>query len=134
MTSAPRPQAGQIVRYGVAGVVASAIYFVSVMLLVERGAMAPVPAAVVATLIVIVTSYVINRAFVFRTTRSHTSAFTRFVAASGMSIALNAGLMHLATGILAWPYLAGAVLTTAIVPPVNFVVNYLWTFKEGVKT
>jgi hypothetical protein len=37
--------------------------------------------------------------------------------------------MHLAVDILVWPYLAGAVMTTAIVPPVNFVVNYFWAFR-----
>ena len=129
-----RPLAGQVARYGVAGVVATAVYFASVMLLVEPGGLAPVSAAVVATMIVIVTSYVINRAFVFRTSRSHASAFARFVVASLLSIAVNAGLMHLATRVLAWPYLAGAVLTTVVVPPLNFVINYVWAFSGDGKT
>lgn len=119
----------RVVRYGIAGVVATAIYVAAVALLVERARLSPVSAAVVATMIVIVTSYVINRTFVFGTNRRHSSAFARFVAASLLGIALNAGLMHLATRMLAWPYLAGAVLSVAVVPPLNFLVNYLWTFR-----
>jgi putative flippase GtrA len=116
-------------RYGLAGLVATVIYFVSVMLMVERAHVAPVPAAVLATVIVIVSSYVINRAFVFETNRTHVSAFSRFVVASLLGIALNAGLMHVATVVMAWPYLAGAALSTTVVPPMNFFVNYLWAFR-----
>jgi putative flippase GtrA len=120
---------GRVVRYGVAGLVATAIYFGAVVLLVEGVGVAPVPAAVLATMIVIVSSYTINRVFVFDTNRAHRSAFARFVVASLLGIALNAGLMHFATRVLAWPYIAGAVLATAVVPPLNFVVNYFWAFR-----
>ena len=119
----------RIVRYGVAGLVATAIYFAAVVLLVEGAHVAPVRAAVVATMIVIVSSYVVNRVFVFETNRSHTSAFARFVAASLLGIVLNGGLMHLATRVLGWPYIAGAALATAVVPPLNFIVNYFWAFR-----
>jgi putative flippase GtrA len=121
----------RVVRYGIAGLVATAIYFGSVMLLVERAAVAPVPAAIIATIVVIVTSYVVNRAFVFDTDRPHASAFGRFVAASLLGIGLNAGLMHLATNVLSWPYAVGAALSTAVVPPLNFLVNHLWAFRPS---
>ncbi len=118
-----------MIRYGLAGLVATAVYAGSVMALVELAHVGAVPSATIATLIVMVTSYVINRAFVFDATRPHSSSFPRFAAATGLSIVLNTGLMHLAVTVLGWTYLAGVVLTTAIVPPVNFVVNYLWSFK-----
>jgi putative flippase GtrA len=120
----------RVLRYGVAGLVATAIYFLSVMLLVERAHLAPVAAAIVATIVVIVSSYIINRTFVFDTNRTHTSAFPRFVTASLLGIGLNAALMHVATVVLAWPYLAGAALSTVVVPPLNFFVNYLWAFRR----
>ena len=121
---------GRIVRYGIAGVVGTGIYFAALLLLVELARTPPVPASFLATGIVAVASYLINRMFVFDTNRSHTSAFFRFVAASVWSAVVNAGLMRLAIGILGWPYLAGAVLTTAVVPPMNFAVNYLWAFRS----
>ena len=119
----------RIIRDGMAGIVATAIYFACVWLLVDVFGFGPVAAAVIATMIVIVTSYVINRAFVFETNRAHGSAFTRFVLASLLGIAANTGLMYLATTVLSWPYLVGAALTVLVVPPMNFVVNQFWAFR-----
>jgi putative flippase GtrA len=129
--TAPPSLPGRMLRYGVAGVIATLIYFGAVVLFVEVLHLPPVLAAVLATAVVIVSSYVINRRFVFETDRPHTSAFARFMTASLVGIGLNAGLMHLATAVLHWPYIAGAALATAIVPPLNFVVNYLWTFRPA---
>jgi putative flippase GtrA len=130
----PRTLAGRLVRYALAGLFATAVYFGAVIALVEYAGVQAVPSAAIATLIVMVTSYAVNRAWVFDATRPHSSSFPRFVAATGLSIALNSLLMHLAVTVLAWPYLAGVVLTTAIVPPVNFVVNYFWSFGQRSST
>lgn len=121
---------GRIARYGVAGVLATLIYAGVVLLLVEAMGLTPVPAAAIATVVVIVTSYVVNRAWVFDTARSHRSAFTRFVIASLLGITINTGLMYLAVHWLDWPYIAGVVLATLVVPPLNFIVNYLWAFGQ----
>jgi putative flippase GtrA len=124
------PITARAMRYGVAGLFATAVYIGGVWCFVELVGLAAVPASIAATVVVIVTSYLVNRRWVFDTTRSHTSAFTRFVAASGLSFALNAGLMHLAVAVLGWPYLAGAALTAVVVPPINFVINYFWAFAR----
>lgn len=129
MIAPPRTLFERVVRYGLAGLFATAVYFGAVTALVELAHLAAVPAAAVATLVVMITSYAVNRVWVFDARRPHTSSFPRFAAATGLSIALNTGLMHVAVKMLAWPYVAGVALTTAVVPPVNFVVNYLWSFK-----
>jgi putative flippase GtrA len=131
--AAPRSLFERVVRYGLAGLFATAVYFAAVVALVEWAHIAATPSATIATLIVMVTSYAVNRAFVFDASRPHSSSFPRFAAATALSIALNTGLMHLAVQILGWRYLAGAALTTAVVPPVNFVVNYLWSFRPVAK-
>lgn len=130
MNESPRKIAGRAVRYGLAGVFATLVYFASVFALVEWARLAAVPAAAAATVIVMLTSYVVNRAWVFDTTRSHTSALPRFAIATGLSLVLNTGLMHLAVQTFGWPYWGGLLLATAIVPPVNFVVNYFWSFEQ----
>jgi putative flippase GtrA len=129
MIAPPKNMTERVIRYGLAGLLATAVYFLAVIGLVEVAGLTAVWAAAIATLIVMVTSYLVNRAWVFDASRPHSSSFPRFAAATGLSIVLNTGLMHLAVKILGWPYLAGAVLTTAIVPPVNFVMNYLWSFS-----
>jgi len=132
--SKPTTLTWRILRYGVAGVFATGVYFGVVLACVEIAFLAPVPAAVVATLVVMLTSYVVNRVWVFDTDRSHVSSFTRFAVASILNTGLNAGLMYLAAAIFKWPYIAGALLTTVIVPPINFVVNYLWAFRPATHT
>jgi len=119
------------VRYGLAGLFATAVYFGAVALLVEAAGARPVPAAAIATVLVIVSSYVVNRGWVFDTDRSHASAFARFVAASALSLVLNTGLMHLSVNVLGWRYVAGLALATLVVPPTNFAINYLWCFRPA---
>lgn len=126
-----RSLVGRVFRYGVAGLFAAALYFGAVTALVELAGLGPVPAAVAATVLVIVTSYLVNRRWVFATDRSHGSAFTRFLVASALSIVINAALMYLSVHVLGWRYLTGLLLTTAVVPPVNFAINYLWCFRPA---
>jgi putative flippase GtrA len=118
-------------RYGVAGLLSTVLYFSAVALLVEAARVGPVPAAGIATVMVIIASYAMNRRWVFDTDRPHASAFSRFVAASVLSIALNTGLMYVSVRVLGWWYVAGLVLATAVVPPTNFVINYLWCFRPA---
>ena len=127
--NAPRTLLQRMVRYGLAGLFATAVYFAAVTALVALVHLAAVPSAAIATLVVMVTSYAVNRAWVFDASRPHSSSFPRFAAATGLSIVLNTGLMHAAVKVFGWTYVAGVALTTAIVPPVNFVVNYLWSFS-----
>jgi putative flippase GtrA len=119
----------RIFRYGLAGLFATAVYFGAVAILVDLVTMDPVPAAAAATVIVTLVSYAVNRLWVFDTNRSHVSAFTRFVAASVLSVAINTGLMYLSVRVLGWPYLSGVALASVIVPPANFAINYLWCFR-----
>ncbi len=116
-------------RYGITGLLSTALYFGAVVLLVEAAGAGPVLAAGLATVFVIVTSYAVNRRWVFDTDRSHASAFSRFVLASALSIVLNTWLMYFAVHVLGRGYVAGLVLATAVVPPTNFVINYLWCFR-----
>jgi putative flippase GtrA len=127
----PRTLSARVFRYGVAGLSATVLYFSAVALLVELAGVRPVPAAGVATVLVITASYVVNRGWVFGTDRSHASAFPRFLTASALSIVLNTGLMYLSVDVLGWWYAAGLVLATVVVPPTNFVINFLWCFRPA---
>jgi putative flippase GtrA len=120
-----------VLRYGISGAFAALVYFTAVMALVEGAGIAPVFAASLATVAVIVTSYLVNRFWVFSTNRSHASAFLRFATASGFGIGLNTGLMYLAVDVLGWRYLAGVALATVVLPPINFAINYLWCFRPA---
>jgi len=83
---------------------------------------------------VIVASYVVNRAWVFDTDRSHVSAFSRFVVASVIGMTLNTGLMYATVHLMGWWYGVGLAMATLVVPPTNFAVNYLWCFRPAAPT
>ena len=127
----PRRLLARGFRYGIAGLLATALYSGAVAVLVEAAGAGPVSAAGIATVLVIVTSYAINRRWVFDTDRPHASAFARFLAASVLSIVLNTSLMYLSVRVLGWWYVAGLALATAVVPPTNFAINYLWCFRPA---
>jgi len=120
---------GRAVRYGAAGLASTLLYALVVSGLVESGLAGPVPASIAGTVVTIFFSYAVNRAWIFRTNRPHRSAFARFVLASVLSLVLNSGLMHLATGTLGWHYALGLLLTVAVVPPTNFLINQFWAFR-----
>jgi putative flippase GtrA len=120
---------GRLIRYGIAGVAAFALTASIVVACVELGGLRPFLAAAIATCVVIVFSYFVNRRWVFETNRSHSSAFTRFVAASAFSLAFNTGLMYLIVDVIGWRYGVGVVIGAAIAPPTNFLINQAWAFR-----
>ena len=120
----------RLLRYGIAGGLATILYFLVTISVVEFLALDAVLGTVVATAVVTVVSYALNRQWVFESSRGHASAFPRFVFMTVISFGLNAGIMHLTVNVIGWWYVTGLFLTTAIVPATNFFVNYLWIFKD----
>ena len=127
----PRTLATRVLRYALAGGLSTVVYYGGVFVLVELLHVDPVTSAAAATALVVATSYLVNRRWVFASDRAHASALPRFVAASLLSLAINAGLMHLVVRVLGGWYVLGLVLATLVVPPTNFVLNYLWCFREA---
>ena len=119
----------RLMRYVMAGILSTAVYFGLVITLVELFHRDPVVSSVLGFVITIVLSYVLNRQWVFVSARSHTSAFPSFVLATFISLALNASIMHVTVHIVRWWYVVGLLITTAIVPPINFAMNYYWCFR-----
>ena len=124
-----RTTSGRVIRYGIAGVAAFALQAAVVTACVELASLRPFVAAAIATCVVIVFSYFVNRRWVFETNRSHASAFTRFVAASAFSLAFNTGLMYLIVDVLGWRYGVGVVIGAALAPTINFFINQFWAFR-----
>jgi putative flippase GtrA len=121
---------GRVIRYGIAGVAAAALQFSVLTACVELAGLRPFVATAIATCVVIVFSYFVNRRWIFETNRSHTSAFTRFVAASAFSLALNTGLMYLIVDVIGWHYWAGFAISAVIAPVTNFIINQKWAFRN----
>lgn len=117
----------RLVRYGAVGLLGTALYFLTVLFLVEKMGADPVVAASVATVLVIVVNYVLNRSWVFESNRDHRTAFPRFLLIAVVSLLLNTGVMYVTVHVLSWWYVAGLVIATLVVPPTNFALNH-WCF------
>lgn len=121
----------RVLRYGVVGLASTALYVLLVALLVELFAVDPVISAVISCAATVVLAYGLNHRWVFASTRGHSAAFPSFVAATLVSLSLNGAIMYAAVYVFAWSYLIGLALTTVIVPPTNFALNYLWCFRQS---
>ena len=117
------------VRYGIAGLVGAATYFLATIALVEWAGFDPVVSSVLGFVVVVGVSYVLNRNWVFRSDHDHLSAFPRFVLITLVSLSLNTLVMYLTVHVLEWSYLLGLALATLVIPPTNFVLNH-WCFPR----
>ena len=127
--SMPPPPMTHILRYGLAGLGSTAAYFLLVVLEVEFLKLDPVLSAVTAVTLITFGAYVVNRRWVFQSSRNHAAAFPRFVIATVFGIGLNTGIMYVTVHVLGWSYITGLIITSCVVPATNFVLNYLWCFR-----
>jgi len=119
----------RIIRYCVLGVLGSLIYLGVIMTLVEILGFQPTLGSIVGFLCVILIVYLPNHCWVFESTRAHHSSFPRFVIVSGIGLLGSTVAMYGAVNIIGLNYMWGVLGATAVVPPVNFILNSYWTFR-----
>jgi putative flippase GtrA len=119
----------RVVRHLIAGGLGTVIYIALVAGFVELVGLHPVTSAVLAFIVLEVFVYWTNRLWVYRATQDHRYAIPRFVVVSLVGIVLNAALMYGVVEGLDLAYGWGLVATTLVVPPTNFLLNFLWAFK-----
>lgn len=116
------------IRYGVVGVIGTFLHMGTLAVLVEQFHVDPVWSSVAGFCLALVTSYLLNFFWVFKSSRSHHVAAMRYVVVSLSGLGLSAGIMYAVVDVLNWWYGWGALGTVMLVPLSNFTLNYLWTF------
>ena len=119
----------RIIRYCVLGGLGSVIYLGVTMAFVEILGFQPTVASIVGFLCVLLIVYLPNLFWVFDSTRAHRSSFPRFVIVSGVGLLGSTAAMYGAVNIIGLNYMWGVLGATAVVPPVNFILNSYWTFR-----
>lgn len=119
------------IRHLIANGAGTLLYIGMVAALVETGLLDPVPAVVVSVVVFEIYTYMVNRRWVHAATNAHASAIPRFIVASLVALGLNTGIMWATTEVLQLRYFWALVIATAIVPPTNFALNYLWVYKDS---
>jgi len=127
----PNLQINVIIRYGVVGLLGTALHFASVILLVEFARIDPVLASALGFLLVLVVSYILNRTWTFQSRSRGTRQFLIYSIVSLIGLGLNCAIMFISVHILKWNYLYGQCLVVIVVPISNFILNYFWTFRDS---
>ena len=103
--------AGQVVgRFGFVGGLGTAIYYLSLWLLVEKIHIGIMLATSISFILVVIENYVLHYHWTFSSNRSHRSAFPRFLLMGITGFALNWSIMYVGTVELNFNYLLVATL------------------------
>jgi putative flippase GtrA len=116
------------VRYAGAGVIGTAVHYLTLIAGVELLAMSPTPAAVTGAVFGGIVNYVVNYHFTFASTRSHRQTLPRFTAVAISGAVLSGLTMQVATGRFGLHYLLGQALATVLALGTGYVLNKTWTF------
>ncbi|MCM3337554.1 GtrA family protein [Paenibacillus sp. MER TA 81-3] len=120
----------KIVKYGVVGVLGTLLHFSVLILLVEWWGCNPIISSAIGFIFVLIISFFMNQRWTFGTRGMGRSAFIKYAIVSANGLIMNTAIVFVTVDLLQWSYLIGQLCVVAIVPPLNFVLNYYWTFDE----
>lgn len=124
----------RVVRFGAAGLMATLCYLVLSNALVWGGNLSPLSSSVVAYLISVVVSYLLQSRFTFGLRRDSVRQLTRFTVTSVIGLFLCWLITYLAADVFHWPYFAGSLLICILIPTVNYFLFQGWVFATGLST
>jgi putative flippase GtrA len=125
----PLPLVARLFRYGVSGGASAATHFGVGLALAEGLHVRPVIASSIGFAASIVVSYVLQHAWVFRSTATHATAGTRFLAVTAAAFTLNTLVLWTGTELLHAPYPAVQAIALVAIPVLNYSLNSRWTFR-----
>ena len=115
--------------YSLVGMISVLVYFFTIFLLVESFHQEPVLSSALAFVLMTIISYSLNKRFTFRT-QSSKGAFRKYLTVSGLAFILNSTIMYIIVHVYSFHYSVGEIVTTLVIPIINFALNNYWTFKE----
>jgi putative flippase GtrA len=115
-------------KYSVVGCISILIYFLSVFVLVELLGKNPILGSTVSFVIMTYISFLLNKKFTFGSDFSY-NKLLRFLVVSAIGFTLNFFIMYLVVNVFSLHYLIGELVTTLVIPIINFILNNYWTFK-----
>jgi len=118
----------QLLRYGVAGSVGTALQYVMLITLVQFVQVPAVAASTAGAVAGAAVNYGLNHRWTFGSTRAHSRALPRFAAVALAGLAINAIVMSMMLRSASTHYLAAQIVATCAVFLAGFIVNRSWTF------
>jgi putative flippase GtrA len=125
------PGVARLLRYGVSGGASAATHFGVGLALTELLHVRPVVASTAGFVASIVVSYVLQHAWVFRSSAGHAVAGGKFLTVTAIAFALNTVVLWLGTEVLHGPYPVVQAVALVAIPVVNYTINSRWTFRTA---
>ena len=116
-------------RFGVVGLVATAVHVAVGLALHHRAGATPLAANAVAFSVAVIVSFAGQRRLTFPDAAADGATFLRFVAAALAGLGLNQLIVWAVTGPGGGPYWLALVLVLASVPAVVYSLLRYWTFR-----
>jgi len=123
--------AARIRRFAIVGSLGSALYAAVVWLMIDWLLIAPLTAASLAFLAVVVVNYQLHYRWTFASNKAHIIAFSQFLTTSLFGFAVNLGILYFGFSIKGFNYVSVQIAAILIVIMSNFLLSALWVFRDG---
>jgi putative flippase GtrA len=118
----------QLLRYGFAGSIGTALQYAMLVGLVQYAHAPAVAASTAGAIAGAIVNYALNHRWTFASARSHGHALPRFAAVALAGIGINAIVMGAMLSLVGVHYLAAQIVATGVVFVASFLANRAWTF------
>jgi putative flippase GtrA len=112
------------------GAIGTGGHYMTLVLLVHLGNLAPVYASTAGFAVGACINYVLNYRYTFHSHKKHSEALVKFMLVALLGVAINGLIMYLGTEWMQINYLLVQIFATGIVLLSNFSFNKLWTFAH----
>jgi putative flippase GtrA len=117
----------RIARYGVSGVLSALTHLVVGLGASVLFGLPPVPASTVGFAASVAVSYLLQRAWVFRSGVAHTVTGPRFLTVTAAAFGLNTAILWIGVS-LGGTYAVVQIVAILLIPGLNYLLNSRWTF------
>ncbi|RAM65347.1 hypothetical protein RB25_08455 [Herbaspirillum rubrisubalbicans] len=121
----------QFVLFALVGAIGTLAHYAVLMTLVELFRQTAVTATACGAMVGALVNFFLNHRFTFASRQKYRQTISRFMLIAGISLLLNALLLHSILQLTGWDYRIGQVIVTLLMLILNYVCSALWAFAEG---
>jgi putative flippase GtrA len=118
----------RLARYAISGGLSATTHFAVGLAGTGLLHLHPVPASSVGFAASVVVSYLLQRAWVFRSGAGHAVAGPRFLAVTAAALGLNTAVLWIGVDLLGGRYPTVQAVALVLIPVLNYALNSRWTF------
>lgn len=121
---------GQIVRFGIVGVTATAVHGLTLFVLVNGAQFSPMVGTAIAFLCAVAVTYAGQALWVFKVRQHGSAKVFRFAMSAVFGLLANVAIMKLAVDVAQVHYQIGFAAAVVLVPAMTYLINRYWVFVD----